>query len=69
MKRRKFVRELEHAGCVLKRSSGGHDIYHNPLTKRSAPVPRHSEIADSLCKLIKRQLEIVDPSGSGVPKS
>ena len=58
MKRREFVRELVRAGSVLKRTSGGHDIYLNPATQRSAPVPRHTEIADSLCRLIKRQLGI-----------
>jgi hypothetical protein len=26
--------------------------------KRSAPVPRHTEIPDTLCKLIERQLGI-----------
>jgi len=44
VKRREFVRELERSGCALKRSGGRHDIYHNPATKRSAPVPRHAEI-------------------------
>ncbi|RPH80772.1 MAG: addiction module toxin, HicA family [Nitrospiraceae bacterium] len=34
---------------MLTRSSGGHDMYHNPATKRSAPVPRHTEIANTLC--------------------
>jgi hypothetical protein len=33
-----------------KRSSGIHDVYHNPATNKFAPVPRHSEIADSLSK-------------------
>ena len=60
MKRREFVRELVRAGSVLKRTSGGHDIYYYPTTQRSAPVPRHTEIADSLCRLIKRQLGIAE---------
>ena len=58
MKRREFIRKLESAGVVLKRASGGHDIYFNPVTKRSAPVPRHNEIPDTLCKLIERQLGV-----------
>jgi len=49
---------LEAAGVVLKRAGSGHDIYYNPATKRSAPVPRHTEIPDTLCKLIERQLAI-----------
>ncbi len=60
MKRREFIRKLEAAGAVLKRSGGGHDIYFNPVLKRSAPIPRHTEIPDTLCKLIERQLGIND---------
>lgn len=58
MKRKELVRDLVKSGCVLKRSVGGHDVYHNPLTNRSAPVPRHTEIGDILCKQIKRQLGV-----------
>jgi len=36
--------------------------YYNPATKRSAPVPRHTEIPDTLFKLIERQLAIGDSS-------
>ncbi|MCD4726308.1 MAG: type II toxin-antitoxin system HicA family toxin [Pirellulales bacterium] len=56
MKRRDFVRKLESAGCLLHRHGGRHDIYLNPRTGRKAPVPRHSELRDSLCRLIRRQL-------------
>lgn len=52
MKRRDFIRELEEAGCVLKRHGSRHDIYSNPANGRQAPVPRHREIKDSLCRLI-----------------
>jgi mRNA interferase HicA len=58
MKRRDFIRELEAAGCRLKRHGGNHDIYENPANGRTAPVPRHNEVADSLCRLIRRQLGI-----------
>jgi mRNA interferase HicA len=58
VKRREFVRELETSGCALKRSGGGHDIYYNPASRRSAPVPRHIEIPNSLCNLIRQQLGI-----------
>lgn len=56
MKRRELIRELENAGCYLKRHGGNHDIYANPKNGKTAPVPRHSEIKDSLCELIRRQL-------------
>ncbi|MDP6037624.1 MAG: type II toxin-antitoxin system HicA family toxin [Candidatus Latescibacteria bacterium] len=58
MKRRQFVRDLRRAGCLLKRHGSGHDIYINPQNGRQSPVPRHSEIKDSLCRLIKKQLDI-----------
>ncbi|MCE9553508.1 MAG: type II toxin-antitoxin system HicA family toxin [Planctomycetes bacterium] len=56
MKRREFVAELEQAGCVLHRHGARHDIYRNPANGQKAPVPRHSEIGESLCRLIRRQL-------------
>lgn len=35
-----------------------HDIYANAVTGRKAPVPRHIEIKDTLCRMIRKQLEI-----------
>ncbi|MCC6394828.1 MAG: type II toxin-antitoxin system HicA family toxin [Bryobacterales bacterium] len=64
MKRRDFIRELETSACSLKRSGGRHDIYHNKSTNRSSPVPRRSELPDSLCKLIRRQLGLKEPCSS-----
>lgn len=58
MKRRKFIRELVKAGCYMDRHGKRHDIYINPRNGRKAPVPRHAEIKDSLCKIIRKQLEI-----------
>ncbi|MEA1998846.1 MAG: type II toxin-antitoxin system HicA family toxin [Euryarchaeota archaeon] len=55
MKRRDFIRELVDAGCYLKRHGGRHDIYMNRLNGKKAPVPRHLEIKDSLCELIRGQ--------------
>lgn len=56
MKRGNFIRELTKQGCYLKRHGSRHDIYINPLNGRQAPIPRHPEIQDSLCRLIKKQL-------------
>ena len=58
MKRKQLVRELEQAGCVLHRHGARHDIYRNPINGRKAPVPRHSEIRDSLYRLIRKQLGV-----------
>ncbi|HXV59678.1 MAG TPA: type II toxin-antitoxin system HicA family toxin [Vicinamibacteria bacterium] len=56
MNRKEFVRELEKAGCQLHRSGGRHDIFLNPTNGRRAPVPRHREIKNTLCELIRQQL-------------
>jgi len=52
VKRRNFIRELVNSGCYLKRHGKKHDIYSNPMNGKNAPVPRHSEIKESLCDLI-----------------
>jgi predicted RNA binding protein YcfA (HicA-like mRNA interferase family) len=56
LKRKEFIRELTAAGCHLHRHGGRHDIYGNPRTGQKSPVPRHTEISNSLCNLIRRQL-------------
>jgi hypothetical protein len=56
LKRHEFLKELVEAGCYLKRHGRGHDIYTNPANGKKAPVPRHNEIKNSLCDLIRRQL-------------
>ena len=56
MKLREFLRELVAAGCYLKRHGGRHDLYVNPKNGKVAPVPRHSEIKDTLANVIRKQL-------------
>ncbi|NQS89863.1 type II toxin-antitoxin system HicA family toxin [Patescibacteria group bacterium] len=58
MKRETFLKKLTGTGCYLKRHGKRHDIYFNPKTGRKAPVPRHSEIKNTLCALIIKQLGI-----------
>ncbi len=60
MKRRQLIRELVDAGCYLERHGARHDLYRNPRNGRKVPVPRHSEIKDSLCDLIRRQLGLLE---------
>lgn len=60
MKRQAFIRELEQAGCVFVRHGQRHDVYLNPANERKAPVPRHREIADTLCEVIRKQLRLTD---------
>jgi mRNA interferase HicA len=56
VRRREFIRELVAAGCYLQRHGKKHDIYANPRTGKKAPVPRYSDVKESLCELIRRQL-------------
>ncbi|MFQ5637053.1 MAG: type II toxin-antitoxin system HicA family toxin [bacterium] len=58
MKRRNFIRTLVRAGCYLHRHGKKHDIYKNSRTGKQAPVPRHPEIKETLCTLIRKQLGI-----------
>ena len=56
MKRRDMVADLESAGCVLLRHGAKHDIFHNPKTGKSEPLPRHREINEFLAKKILKSL-------------
>jgi hypothetical protein len=56
MKRLDLVRRLEEEGCVLLRHGSRHDIYHNPMTGHSEPLPRHREINEMLAKRILSRL-------------
>jgi len=58
VKRHRLIKELVEAGCYLKRHGKRHDIYKNPRNNKIAPIPRHPEIKNSLCRLIKKQLGI-----------
>jgi mRNA interferase HicA len=60
LNRRELIRELTRQGCYLERHGKRHDLYGNPQNGRKAPVPRHTEIKDSLCELIRRQLGLKD---------
>ncbi len=42
--------------CNLLRHGSRDDIYHNPATGNSEPVPRHREINELLAKRILRRL-------------
>ncbi len=56
MKRRDLIRKLDKAGCELLRHGAKHDIYHNPDTGLSEPVPRHREINELLARKILKNL-------------
>jgi len=56
MKRRDLIKRIEGFGCQLLRHGGKHDIYHNPKTGATQPVPRHKEINEILARKIIRDL-------------
>ena len=56
MKRRDLIAELERVGCILLRNGGKHDIYRNPKTGTSEPVPRHREVNELLARKILKSL-------------
>ncbi|HUL54442.1 MAG TPA: type II toxin-antitoxin system HicA family toxin [Opitutaceae bacterium] len=60
MKRRDLVAELERGGCALLRHGAKHDIYHQPKSGRSEPVPRHREINEVLAMKILKSLAAPD---------
>ena len=56
MKRRDLISKIEENNCVLLRHGAKHDIYHNPLTGKTEPVPRHREINERLAQEILKSL-------------
>ncbi len=58
MKRSELLRQLKKEGCIFLRSGSRHDIYINPKTGQKQPIPRHSEIDDTLAKHIMKYLGI-----------
>ena len=61
MKRRELIAYLQQQGCVLVREGARHSVYHNPESRRTSTVPRHSEINDFLARKICIDLGIPEP--------
>jgi predicted RNA binding protein YcfA (HicA-like mRNA interferase family) len=58
MKRRELIKKLVAGGCKLLRSGARHDLYVNPATGKMQPVPRHTEIDETLAKHILKHLNL-----------
>jgi mRNA interferase HicA len=56
MKRRDLIAKIEAAGAILIRHGAKHDIYHNPSTGATQPIPRHRDINEMLARRILRDL-------------
>jgi mRNA interferase HicA len=50
------------AGCQLCATGFGMTFLRTPANGRRAPVPRHNEIKNSLCRLVRRQLGLNEPA-------
>ena len=61
MKRKDLLRHLQAQGCILLREGGNHTIMIHLLTRKKAPVPRHSEVHDLLVRRICAQLGVPQP--------
>ncbi len=58
MKRGEFIKYLKKNNCDLLREGSKHSVYFNMINNKQTTIPRHPEIADILCKVICKQLEI-----------
>lgn len=56
MKRKLLLQILNDNGCKLLRNGAKHDIFYNPKTGKSQPVPRHTDINEILAKKIIKDL-------------
>ena len=56
MKRLDLISKFEKSNCMLLRNGAKHDIYHNPQTGNTEPVPRHREINERLAQKILKSL-------------
>jgi hypothetical protein len=59
MKHQELLKQLRKAGCKLFRSGSRHDIYINPKTGQKQPIPRHTEIDNSLANHIRKYLGVI----------
>ena len=58
MKRNAFIKYLKANGCVLVREGANHSLYKNPGNGKKSSVGRHPELANQMCRIICKQLEI-----------
>lgn len=61
MKKRDLERHLREHGCRLIRQGGNHEIWHNPVTNETAPVPRSKEVKDFTAVGVCKALSIPSP--------
>jgi mRNA interferase HicA len=61
VKRRKLIAHLRAHGCELLREGSRHSVFINPVARKAAAVPRHTEINDFLARKICQDLDVPPP--------
>ena len=61
MKRAELIRHLTSLACEFFREGGRHSVYWNPSNRRTAAVPRHTEILTPVVNRICKDLGIPRP--------
>lgn len=59
MKRKALIQYLIKNGCVIEGEGKKHTLYYNPVTSKSATIPRHREINTFTAKAICKDLGIL----------
>jgi predicted RNA binding protein YcfA (HicA-like mRNA interferase family) len=60
MKRSKLIKYIEVNGGEFVREGANHSLYKNIKNGRLTTIPRHSDIKESLCRKICKDLGIED---------
>lgn len=61
MKRKELIKHFTSLSCYLLREGKRHSIYINPANRLTVAVPRHTEIADLLVRVLCNDLGIPKP--------
>jgi predicted RNA binding protein YcfA (HicA-like mRNA interferase family) len=56
MKRADLIKRITALGAILVRHGSNHDVYRQPKTGHTEPVPRHNEIKEYLARDIIKNL-------------
>jgi predicted RNA binding protein YcfA (HicA-like mRNA interferase family) len=56
MKRTELIQQLTARGAILTRHGSNHDIYIQPKSGNTEPVPRHNEIKEFMARKIIKNL-------------
>jgi len=58
MKRKELIKYLIENGCQFEREGKKHTLFYNPISGKSATVPRHREINTFTARAVCKDLDI-----------